>query len=654
MISRFTIIFSILLLSLTNAFAGDSAPGWLTQAAAVKAPTYEKDVTAVVLRNEKQVTLDTAGKLVTVDRYAVRILTREGRREAIAKAFYLSNFNLVRDMEAWLIAPGGSVKNYGKKEIIDIISDADDIYNEGRIKFIDASSDSDVGYVFGYTVTTEDRPLFYQEEWAFQSELPVLQSRYTLILPEGWKATSQTFNRTAVEPQITGTSYSWELRDLAPIASEPMSPSFVNLAPRLAVNYSPPAGSQTVNRAFADWMEVSKFASGLHDPQVIIDDAVAAKARDLTANAKTEFEIIRAIGTYVQNLQYISIDIGLGYGNGMKPRPSNMVLSRGYGDCKDKANLMRALLRMMKIEAYPVIIYSGDPNYVRKEWASPSQFNHCIIAIRVSAATKGPTIIDHPKLGRLMLFDATDPFTPVGDLPDYLQGSLALIAAGDDGGLVEMPVTPSDFNSWSRVTEISLAKDGSIKGVIHERTSGQESRGARTMLRSLSSSDFSRSIEKWLTRGATAARLDKLTPTDRQADSAFDMDVEFSAPGYGQLMQDRLLVFKPAIANRSNSIYLTEKDRKHPVMLDSNSFKEKATFTLPAGFAVDEVPNAVSLQTAFGKYATTYEIKDDKLIFTRSLTMNRSTVSVEKYKEVRDFFTAMLNAEQSPVVLLRK
>ena len=654
MISRFTIIFSILLLSLTNAFAGDSAPGWLTQAAAVKAPTYEKDVTAVVLRNEKQVTLDTAGKLVTVDRYAVRILTREGRREAIAKAFYLSNFNLVRDMEAWLIAPGGSVKNYGKKEIIDIISDADDIYNEGRIKFIDASSDSDVGYVFGYTVTTEDRPLFYQEEWAFQSELPVLQSRYTLILPEGWKATSQTFNRTAVEPQITGTSYSWEVRDLAPIASEPMSPSFVNLAPRLAVNYSPPAGSQTVNRAFADWMEVSKFASGLHDPQVIIDDAVAAKARDLTANAKTEFEIIRAIGTYVQNLQYISIDIGLGYGNGMKPRPSNMVLSRGYGDCKDKANLMRALLRMMKIEAYPVIIYSGDPNYVRKEWASPSQFNHCIIAIRVSAATKGPTIIDHPKLGRLMLFDATDPFTPVGDLPDYLQGSLALIAAGDDGGLVEMPVTPSDFNSWSRVTEISLAKDGSIKGVIHERTSGQESRGARTMLRSLSSSDFSRSIEKWLTRGATAARLDKLTPTDRQADSAFDMDVEFSAPGYGQLMQDRLLVFKPAIANRSNSIYLTEKDRKHPVMLDSNSFKEKATFTLPAGFAVDEVPNAVSLQTAFGKYATTYEIKDDKLIFTRSLTMNRSTVSVEKYKEVRDFFTAMLNAEQSPVVLLRK
>ena len=655
MFPRSTFLFLIFVFSLTNAFAGgDSAPPWLQQAAAINTPAYEKDVTAVVLRNEQQVTLDSSGKLVTVDRHAVRILTREGRREAAAVAFYLSNFSQVRDMEAWLIAPGGTVKSYGKKDIIDRISDTDDIYDEGRIKIIDASSDSDVGYVFGYTVTTDDKPLFYQDKWVFQDELPTLLSRYTLNLPDGWKATSMTFNRGAVEPQVSGSSYAWELRDLPPITFEPMSPSFINIAPRLAVNYSPPSGSQSVNRAFADWLEVSRFASGLHDSQVIIDDAVAAKAKDLTANAKTELEIIQAIGTYVQNLQYISIDIGVGYGNGMKPRPSNMVLNRGYGDCKDKANLMRAMLRLMKIEAYPVIIYSGDPNYVRREWASPSQFNHCIIAIRVSPSTKAATIIDNPKLGRLLIFDATDPYTPVGDLPDYLQGSLALIAAGENGDLVEMPVTPPDFNAWNRETEINLANDGSIKGVMHERASGQESRSARTMLRSMSSNDFSKAIEKWLTRGATAAKLDKLSPKDRQSDAAFDMDVEFSAPAYGQLMQNRLLVFKPAVASRTNSIYLTEKDRKHPVMLDSNSFREKATFNLPAGFLVDEVPNAVSLKTAFGNYATTYEVKDNKLIFTRSLTMSRSMVGVEKYKEVRDFFTSMLNAEQSPVVLIRK
>ncbi|MBC7898957.1 MAG: hypothetical protein H7070_02790, partial [Saprospiraceae bacterium] len=77
-------------------------------------------------------------------------------------------------------------------------------------------------------------------------------------------------------------------------------------------------------------------------------------------------------------------------------------------------------------------------------------------------------------------------------------------------------------------------------------------------------------------------------------------------------------------------------------------------FSLPAGFAVDEMPDAVNLTTAFGKYTTTYEVKESKLIFTRSLTTNRSAVSIERYKEVKDFFTSMLNAEQAPVVLLRK
>ena len=253
-----------------------------------------------------------------------------------------------------------------------------------------------------------------------------------------------------------------------------------------------------------------------------------------------------------------------------------------------------------------------------------------------------------------MIFDATDTFTPVGDLPDYLQGSLALIVAGENGGLVQMPVTPAEFNAWNRETNVTLASDGSIRGTIQERVSGQESRSPRTMFRSLSNRDFNQAIERWLTRGANGAKLDKLTPHDNQADAAFDMDVEFSAPSYGQLMQNRLLVFKPTIASRTDSVYLTAKDRKHPVMLDSNSFKEKVTFSLPADFKVDEIPDAVNLDTAFGKYSTTYAVNNGKLVFTRSLTTKRMTVPVERYKDVRDFFTSMLNAEQAPVVLIRK
>ena len=639
---------------MTGVFAaGDDAPTWLKQAASVNTPVYKKDVPAVVLLNEEKVTLDD-GKVVTVENFAVKILTREGRGYAVANAFYLASFGKIRDMNAWVVRPDGTVKEYGKKSIIDRISDPDDVYDEYRIKLIDASGDVDTNYVFGYTVVSEDKPLFYQDVWQFQSRLPAITSRYTLNLPSDWKASSITFNHPNVVPKVSGTSYTWELFNLAPIPPEPMSPAIKNLAPHIAINYAPESDAQVTNRVFADWTEVSRWASQMYDPQVVINDEVAAKARELTAKSETELEKIRAIGYFVQNLQYISIDIGVGYGNGYRPRPSNLVLSRGYGDCKDKATLMRAMLKAINIEAYPIAIYSGDPTYVREEWVSPKQFNHCIIAVKVTDKTESPTIINDKHLGRLLIFDATDPFTPVGDLPDYLQGSSALIIAGDNGSLAKMPVTPPDFNAWNRKVEVNLTEDGSIKGKISENANGQQSTQARAIFRTLSSTEVNQMFESWLTRGATAAKLEKLTPKNNNATATFDLDIEFSAPRYGQLMQNRLLIFKPAIVNRANSIYLTEKDRTHPIMIDAETFNETATFNLPAGFVVDEVPDAVSIETPFGKYKTNYEVKDGKLVYTRNLVTNRTTVAAGKYNSVRDFYSQILAAEQSPVVLLRK
>ena len=244
-----------------NIFGGDSAPGWLRQAASIRPPSFEKEVSAVVLHNETQVTLENEGRMVTVENYAVKILTREGRRNAVATAFYLVSSGKVRSIEAWLIRPDGTVKEYDKKMVLDIISDPDDVYNEGRIKVIDASGDSDAGSVFGYTIISEDRPLFFQEKWFSQDDLPAMMSRYTLNLPSGWKASSVTFNHPEIKPQINGTSYTWELRNLPFVKSEPLSPSVVNLVPWVAINYSPEANSQSVSKAFADWLEVSRWTT---------------------------------------------------------------------------------------------------------------------------------------------------------------------------------------------------------------------------------------------------------------------------------------------------------------------------------------------------------------------------------------------------------
>jgi hypothetical protein len=630
----------------------DDLPGWLRQASTTNVPTYQKDVPGVVLLHEEQVSVEGDNRLVTTENWAMKVLTREGRKFAIAKGFYLVSSGKVRDISAWLIRPDGSVKHYDKKTIVDVISDTDDVYNEGRVKLIDGSDDVDIGFIFGYTIVSEDTPLFYQDQWEFQDRLPELFSRYSLSLPSGWKASSITFNHPDVPVQSNGNSYTWELRDLQPIRPEPMSPAVVNMAPRIVVNYGPSGGS-TANRVFNDWADVSRWATSLHDPQVIVDDNVAAKARELTANSKTELEKIKAIGTYVQNIQYISIDIGVGHGNGYRPRPSTTVLGRGYGDCKDKANLMRALLKALKIEAYPVAIFSGDAAFVREQWASPRQFNHIIIAVRVSDETKTPTVLQNEKLGRLLIFDATDPYTPVGDLPDYLQGSFALIIAGDSGGLVKMPITPPDTDMLERNIAVKLSGSGEVSGTISERARGQASTAYRREFRGSSATDYRKAIEGWVTSGATGARVDDLK-TKEGDDNSFDIDVAFSAQRYGQIMQDRLLVFKPVIVSRRQSTYLTEPTRTNPIEIDGGSMKETVLFTLPEGFVVDELPDAADLRSLFGSYSTKYEVTGNKLQFTRELKLNRMTLPVDKYAMAKDFFSKMREAEQTPVVLIRK
>jgi hypothetical protein len=652
-----TILCSVLLLAAGTTLAApvDEAPRWLQQAAALKVPTYDKEVSAVVLRDDYDVVVGDDGRVTTSTTYAVRILTRDGRKYAQAIESYLTNSSKVNELHAWLIRPNGLVKKYGKDETLDIIANTNDIYNEYRRKHIYAVDDAEIGVVFGYQATGEDHPLFNQELWAFQDLLPTLESRYSLTLPSGWRATSLTFNHEKIEPSVSGSSYVWELHNLGPIREEPASPELYNLAPMLAINYSQSdSGISASSKNFETWTQVSRWATELHDPQAIPDESIAAKARELTATSKTELDRIKAIGRFVQNLQYISIDIGIGRGNGYRPHAASQVLAKAYGDCKDKANLMRSMLRAINIVAYPVAIFSGDANHVKEQWASPDQFNHCIIAVKVSDETVGPTVIANDKLGRLLIFDATDSNTAVGDLPDDEQGSFALLIAGEAGQLLRMPTLPPEASLFDRQADVALTADGSITATVRERANGQAAADARRLFRGLNSAQYLKLIESWVSYGATGAKVSRVEPKDNKEGGRFDLDVDFSADNYAQLMQNRLLVFKPAIVSRREFLSLTDSTRQHPVVLSARNFSETVRVKLPAGFEVDELPDPLKLDASFGSYNTTYAVKDGELVFTRTLAQRAGTIPVAQYQIVRSFFERIRAAEMSPVVLARK
>ncbi|MEP6848920.1 MAG: DUF3857 domain-containing protein, partial [Acidobacteriota bacterium] len=567
----------ILQLSLAALAGGDdTAPGWLQQDSHLKVPTYDvKGLPAVVLRKEESITIDSDGTVTRTERGAIRFLLHEGRGEALARAVYETDSAKVSDISAWLIKASGQMKSFGKKETLDIALAPNDLYNEARIKVIDATESADAGDVFGYETVTEQKSVFSQFEFDFQENLPVIFSSFNLNLPTGWKAESVTFNRAKVEPSVDGASYTWQLRDLNPIDPEPSSPSPASLSPRLAVSFYPAAATTTSLRTFADWNAVARWMAELEDPQMTVDDALAGKARDLTANSKTELEKIKAIARYVQQTQYISIQIGLGRGGGYVPHSATEVFAKSYGDCKDKANLMRAMLSALKISAYMVSITADDPTYVRAEWASPGQFNHCIVAIKVGDETTAASVVVHAKLGRLLIFDPTDPYTQVGDLPREEQGSFALIDHKDSDSLLKMPVTPPEMNKLERTVDLTLSQDGSIAGSINETSIGQSAALERARFKRLSGPDYNSMIDNWVSRGASGAKTTKVAPNDDSTNGIFNLAVEFSANGYAQIMQDHLMVFKPAVIGRLENLSFSEGRRMNPYVIESRSYSEQ-------------------------------------------------------------------------------
>ena len=139
------------------------------------------------------------------------------------------------------------------------------------------------------------------------------------------------------------------------------------------VNLVPASGTKIdAGRFFRTWKEVSDWQETLAAPQCDKDPVMSAKAQQLVAECKNEIEKVRAICGYVQKLRYVAINRNLARGMGYRPRKATEVFAKGFGDCKDKSNLLKAMLREVGITAYPVVALSSEERTVDRDWASPS------------------------------------------------------------------------------------------------------------------------------------------------------------------------------------------------------------------------------------------------------------------------------------------
>ena len=633
---------------------GADIPEWVRVAAQRPDPAGTT-AGVVVLFHEQRIDWTKPDRRVVTTRRVVRIRNTEGRGYASASLGYCADTDKVRGMRAWILAPSGSGTEYGKERLVDRAVLDGALYSEIRLQELSLVDDVLPGSVFASETAIEDRTPCGQAEWDFQEEeAPTLVSRLAIELPPGWRAEATTFNRPSVVPVSEGAAQVWEARDVPAFPDENASPPAESLVPRIGVTCAPPnGGAADPSASFRSWGELSRWIASLMDPMSVADDSIARTARRLVAGSATRADSVRAIAGYVQRLQYAALQLGIRKSGGARPRPARQVLATGYGDCKDKASLMRSLLAALGIPALPILVSATDPDRVRTEWPSPQPFDHCILGVSLPSIGDSYPQLLSKSTGSLVVFDPTDPYTAFGDLPAGEQGGLGLPVSADGEDLVRLPVLPIERRREDRRLDLSLGAEGSLAGRIEERAWGQAGRNRLMEAGGTSATRAQRWAETWLAQSLGGATVSEASLSLDGGRGSCAWSVRFQAPRYAQVLSDRMLVLRPFFIGNGEREPCDGEKRTLPIRLAAEAYRESVTVRLPQGYAVEELPPPTRVESVFGRFEATAEVRDGVFHAVRSIEIPSARVEAGECGRLKSFFDRIRAAERVTFVVTR-
>jgi hypothetical protein len=96
------LVFLILTMAMSTR-AADTAPDWVRELSTRTLPALPSEARSATMLDEARATVDERGNITTLTRHAIRVLSIEGRQDAMADIPYLKGAGKIKDFGAWLI-----------------------------------------------------------------------------------------------------------------------------------------------------------------------------------------------------------------------------------------------------------------------------------------------------------------------------------------------------------------------------------------------------------------------------------------------------------------------------------------------------------------------------------------------------------------------
>jgi hypothetical protein len=639
----------------SRALAGD-APAWMHALANAPLPAHDEKTDAVLLYSETNITVQSAGKIKETVRVAYKILRPSGRDYGFAVVFFNSH-SKVTSFHGWCIPAQGKDYEVKDKDALEMSPpkiEGSELIQDVKAKVLNIPA-PDPGNIVGYEYEKEEQPFALQDSWNFQREIPVREQHYSLQLPPGWEFKTSWLNYPEVKPTQSGgrQQSEWALSDLKAIRNEDEMPPLDGVAGRMIVTFFPPGGA--AQNGFTNWQQMGNWYLDLTNGRFDASPEIKAKVATLTADLTTQLAKMRALAEFLQHdIRYVAIELGIG---GWQPHPAAEVFSHRYGDCKDKATLLRAMLREIGVDSYYVVINSERGAVTPEVPAHLGAFDHMVLAIKLPKDVDDSSliaVIEHPRLGRLLFFDPTNELTPLGQVGGYLQANYGLLVAPDGGELVQLPQQPPSMNSIQRTAKLTLDATGTLKGEVKETRLGDRASSERWRLRTVSKdSDRIKPIEDLLAGSLSSFHISRASLVNlQQTDQPFGFNYTFESPNYAKNAGNLLLVRPRVIGSKGSGFLETKEPRKFPVEFegparDTDSFE----ISIPAGYVVDDLPPPVDADFGFASYHAKTVVKGSVVDYSRTFEVKELSVPVSKAEDLKKFYRIIAGDERSTVVL---
>jgi hypothetical protein len=645
-------LIAVFCLALTGVAIAGSPPSWVLSQINEPTPEHDDKIDAIVLYSETVLTVLPDGQRKHLERRVYRILRNEGRRYGTLQV-YFDGLSRVNSLQAWSIPKEGKPYDVGMRDALETSYGEDGVLvSDLRRKVLHIPA-AVPGSVIGYEYEIQEKPLGLTDEWMFGESVPVRETRYTVQVPSGWSLKATWINHADQSPTTPAAGQSqWVLHDLKEIRFEDNMPPLGGVAGRLVTSLIPPDAQL---HGFQNWSEMGTWYQGLTRDRTVSSAQIKQTVAQLAPPSLSQLARIQALAGYLQKeVRYVAIELGIG---GVQPHMAADVLAHRYGDCKDKVTLLKTMLNEIGVESYYLIINSVRGSVDASTPANVGSFNHAVLAIRLPAGIDDPSLLavqQHATLGRILFFDPTDSFTPLGSLSGALQANYGLLVAPGGGELIRTPQLPAPTNAVQRTAKMTLDQDGTLRGEVREIWSGDKGAWQRAELQSAAAdSDVIKPVELLAANSFSTFEIVKAaTISAKSNDKPFEWRYSLEAPNYAKPAGELILVRPRVIGSRTTGMLETPEPRRYPIEFEgAEQDTDEFEIALPAGYEVDELPPAVNLDIGSVAYHSKTEVVGRALRYTRTFELKEVSIPVAKAGELKRFFRVIGDDERNSAVL---